>query len=314
MRLVYMGTPDFAVGPLKALAEAGFEVLCAYSQPDRPKGRGLTLTPPPVKAFALSRGIDVRQPERVKNEAVYDELRAMAPDVIVVAAYGRLLPREILDIPKHGCVNIHASLLPKYRGAAPIQWSIVKGEKETGVTTMLMSEGLDEGDILLAEKTPIGPDETAGELYARLSGMGSQLIVETLRLIESGRAASVPQDGTRASFAPIIKKSDARIDFSLRAEEIVNLVRGFNPWPVAYTDFGGAMLKVYRAEEAGKDESGVCGEVLVADAARGLRVACEGGAVTLLEVQPQGKRVMTAREYLMGYPLKAGTIAGRPEK
>lgn len=313
MRLVYMGTPDFAVGPLEALAEAGFEILRVYSQPDRPKGRGMTLAPPPVKVFAAARGIEVRQPEKVRDGAVCAELRALNPDVIVVAAYGKILPREMLDIPKHGCVNIHASLLPKYRGAAPIQWAIVNGENETGVTTMLMSEGLDEGDILLVDKTRIGPRETAGELYGRLSKMGSGLIVETLRRIESGRSAPFPQDGSEASYAPIIKKSDARIDFTKSPFEIVNLVRGFNPWPVAFADIGGAPLKVFSAEAEEGGAGGRPGEVLMADAARGLKIACEGGAVTLLDVQPQGKRVMTAREYLMGYPIKEGTVIGRPE-
>ena len=311
MKFVYMGTPDFAVLPLEALINAGFEPLCVYSQPDRPKGRGMTLSQPPVKVFASSQGINVRQPERIRDTGIYDELRALEPDVIVVAAYGKILPREILDIPRLGCVNIHASLLPKYRGAAPIQWAVVNGESETGVTTMLMSEGLDEGDILLTDRTPIAQEETAGELYGRLSRMGAPLIVDTLRLIESGHALPVPQNGLEASYAPMIKKEDARIDFSREPQEILNLVRGFNPWPTAFTEIGGAALKVHRAAAGDGDSGQPYGAVVAADTARGLSIACRGGAVTLLDVQPQGKRVMTAREYLMGYRVAPGTIAGQ---
>lgn len=307
MKIVFMGTPDFAVPCLTALREAGHEVAAVFTQPDKPKGRGYALTPPPVKVKALEYGLPVYQPTTLRDGEALRLLKEIGPDVIAVVAYGKLLPGEILELPPMGCVNVHASLLPRHRGASPIQWAIVSGDRETGVTTMYMAEGMDTGDILEKTVTPIGPDETAAELHDRLSNLGAALLVHTLNGMESGEIVPEKQDDALATKAPIIRKEMGRLDFSKSAAELHNLARGFYPWPGVYTQLDGKRLKVL---ETGLGEgTGRPGEVIEADGR--LLVACgDGRALELKKVQPEGKRPMTAAEWLRGRPLNRGTILG----
>lgn len=300
MRIVFMGTPDFAVPCLQSLIDAGHEICAVFTQPDKPKGRGYTLTPPPVKELALQRQIEVFQPQTLRTAEAAETIRQLNPDAIVVVAYGKILPKEILDIPKFGCINVHASLLPKYRGAAPIQWAVINGEKVTGVTTMYMAEGLDTGDILLTEQTEIGPDETAGELHDRLSVLGSQLIVKTLKEIENGTAKRIPQTEEDTCYASMLTKELSRIDWSKPANTIHNLVRGLSPWPVARTIYRGKILKIYQTKII-EGVSGKPGQVLVKD---GNFVVCCGSntAVELIEVQYEGGKRMSGKNFLLGHP------------
>lgn len=295
-----MGTPDFAVPCLQSLIDAGHEICAVFTQPDKPKGRGYTLTPPPVKELALQRQIEVFQPQTLRTAEAAETIRQLNPDAIVVVAYGKILPKEILDIPKFGCINVHASLLPKYRGAAPIQWAVINGEKVTGVTTMYMAEGLDTGDILLTEQTEIGPDETAGELHDRLSVLGSQLIVKTLKEIENGTAKRIPQTEEDTCYASMLTKELSRIDWSKPANTIHNLVRGLSPWPVARTIYRGKILKIYQTKII-EGVSGKPGQVLVKD---GNFVVCCGSntAVELIEVQYEGGKRMSGKNFLLGHP------------
>lgn len=306
MKIVFMGTPDFAVPCLAALLDAGHEVCAAYTQPDKPQGRKQALTAPPVKQLALARGIPVCQPETLKSEAEQARLRAFAPDVIAVAAYGKLLPRAVLDIPAHGCINVHGSLLPRWRGAAPIQWSVIAGDRTTGVTTMQMAEGLDTGDILLTRETPIGERETAGELFGRLAGMGAELLAETLSRLDE--ITPRPQDGTKSCYAPRLDKQLAGIDWTKSAREIDCLVRGLNPWPVALTTLSGGRLRVFAAEPC--EGAGRPGEVIASSPKSGLTVACGSGALRLTEIQPVGGKRMPAQAYLRGHTIEKGTILG----
>lgn len=296
MRIVFMGTPDFAVPCLERLIGDGHEVAAVFSQPDKPKGRGYTLAPTPVKACAEAHHIPVHQPQKLKDGSAEELLRGLAPDLAVVVAYGRILPPALLAVPKMGCVNVHGSLLPKLRGAAPIQWSVINGDTVTGVTTMFMAEGMDTGDILLQRETPIGPEETAGELFERLAPLGADCLSETLRLLEKGALTPTPQDHGKATHAPMLDKELARIDFEKTACEISCLVRGTNPAPCARTFFGGKMLKVHRALPI-LGFSGNPGELLSAER---LIVGCGDGAVELLSVQPEGKRPMEGAAYLLG--------------
>ncbi|MGE5613399.1 MAG: methionyl-tRNA formyltransferase [Bacillota bacterium] len=246
MRIVFMGTPDFAVPCLDALVNNGYEVIGVVTQPDKPVGRSHSrLVPPPVKEAALKHGIKtIMQPEKVKTREFVESIRELAPDLIVVVAYGRILIKDVLDIPKHGCINIHASLLPKYRGAAPIQWAIINGDEKTGITAMLMDEGMDTGDILLAEEIPISPDMTSGELFDRLRDLGAKVLIETLRRLENGTLTRIPQNHAEAVYVPMMKKEIGLIDWSKSAHEIHNLVRGTDPWPGAYTFYKGKRMKI----------------------------------------------------------------------
>ena len=241
-----MGTPDFAVPSLEALWNKGYEICAVYTQPDKPKGRKQILTPPPVKETALSHHIPVEQPVTLRTEEAFATLQRYAPDLIVVVAYGKILPKNVLELPRLGCINVHGSLLPKYRGAAPIQWSVLNGDAVTGVTTMFMAEGLDTGDILLQKETPIGPDETAGELFDRLAPMGAELLLETIPLLETGTVQRIPQPEDGGAYASQLTKEMAWIDWNRPAQEIHNLVRGMNPWPIAQTEFRGKRLKLFR--------------------------------------------------------------------
>ena len=298
MRIVFMGTPDFAVPCLEALIGAGHDVAAVFTRRDKPVGRRQVLQAPPVKALALGKGIPVYQPDTLRGAETERILRDLDPDVIVVAAYGKILPKNLLSLPRYGCVNVHASLLPKYRGAAPIQQAVLDGEAATGVTTMRMAEGLDTGDILLRESTPIGPDETSGELAARLSRIGAGLIVKTLAALRAGTVVPVPQNDAESSYAPMLTKERSPVDWTRTAREIHNQVRGLNPWPCAATGFGGKGLKIRRTRVA-ENAAGKPGQVFPGGA---FLVACGGGtALELLEVQPEGGRRMSGTDFLRGH-------------
>ena len=306
MKIVFMGTPDFAVPSLQALLDAGHEVCAVYTQPDKPQGRKQVLTAPPVKELALRHGIPVYQPATLKNEEVQQKLRALAPEVIIVVAYGKLLPKAVLDIPPRGCINVHGSLLPRWRGAAPIQWSVIAGDEKAGVTTMQMAEGLDTGDMLLTYETEIGARETAGKLFDRLAQAGAELLLETLEKLDS--ITPQPQDDSRSCYAHMLDKQMAVIDWAKSAHEIDCLIRGLNPWPVALTTLSGARLKIYAAEPV--SGTGRPGEVLVSDPKKGLVVACGEGALALREVQLVGGKRMKSADFLRGHAIETGTILG----
>ncbi len=301
MKIVFMGTPDFAVPSLQALIDAGHEIAAVYTQPDKPVGRRQELTAPPVKELALEYGIPVYQPTKMRDGTLAEQLRQLAPDLIAVVAYGRLLPKEILEIPPMGCINVHASLLPKYRGAGPIQWAVINGEKETGITTMHMAEGLDTGDILLVAKTPIGEEETAGELFDRLAPLGADCLKKTVQALAQGRIAPVKQDESKATNAPMLNKEMAVLDFTKPAQDLYNLIRGLNPWPVAVTEFQGKRLKVFAAQvQPGSGEPGT-----VLDAQQFV-IACGQDALRFTEVQLEGSRRMSAEEFLRGKQIIVG--------
>ncbi|GAB2044185.1 methionyl-tRNA formyltransferase [Agathobaculum sp. TL06] len=306
MRLVFMGTPDFAVPSLRALLDAGHDVCAVYTQPDKPQGRRQVLTAPPVKELALAHGIPVCQPATLKNEDEQERLRALAPEAVIVVAYGKLLPRAVLDIPPRGCINVHGSLLPRWRGAAPIQWSVIAGDEKAGVTTMQMAEGLDTGDMLLTYETPIGARETAGELFDRLAQAGAALLVETLERLD--RITPVPQDDSRSCYAHMLDKQMAVIDWTQSARTVDCLIRGLNPWPVALTTLAGARLKVYAAEPV--SGHGRPGEVLESDPKKGLTVACGEGALRLTEIQPVGGKRMGCADFLRGHAVEKGSFLG----
>ena len=308
MRIVYMGTPDFAVPPLERLLADGHEVVGVFTQPDKPQGRKMVLTAPPVKTLALQRGLPVYQPESFKNNACGEVLAALAPELIVVVAYGKLLPKPVLDLPPRGCVNVHGSLLPRWRGAAPIQWSVIAGDAHAGVTTMQMDVGLDTGDMLLQYETPVGERETAGQLYERLSHAGADLLSETIVQMEEGTLTRTPQDGANSCYAPMLDKQLAVLDWTKSARELDCLVRGLNPWPIALTTLGGARLKVFEAEPC--EGRGAPGTVLEADAKRGLTVACGEGALRITELQTVGGKRMRAGDYLRGHAVAPGTVLG----
>jgi len=308
IRTLFMGTPDFALETLRGLIEAGVQLIGVYTQPDRPKGRGKKLSPPPVKELALQCDIPVFQPQKLRDPAAVAELQALAPDLIVVVAYGQILPQAVLDIPRYGCINVHASLLPKYRGAAPINKVIIDGETETGVTTMLMDIGLDTGDMLVKRTLSIGRDETAGELHDRMAPLGREAMDETLRQLCAGTLKPQKQDEAETCYASMMKKEDGLIDWTLPARRIHNLVRGLDPWPAAYTSLNGEALKISKtAVESG---SGDAGTVVSADET-GVRIACGEGVLRIDELQLPGKRRMAAGDFLRGHSLPAGSQLGK---
>ena len=303
MRIVFMGTPDFAVPSLQALIDAGHDVCAVYTQPDKPQGRKQILTAPPVKTLALAHNIPVFQPNTLKNEDEQARLRELAPEVIIVVAYGKLLPKAVLDIPPHGCINVHGSLLPRWRGAAPIQWAVIAGDEMAGVTTMQMAEGLDTGDMLLTYETKVGEKETAGELFDRLAQAGAELLTQTL--VKLNEITPRPQDDAQSCYAHMLDKQMAVIDWSRSAHEIDCLIRGLNPWPIALTTLSGERLKVFAAEKAnGRGEPGT---VLEADPKKGLTVACGEGALKLTEIQLVGGKRMKATDFLRGHAIEVGT-------
>jgi methionyl-tRNA formyltransferase len=311
VRILFLGSGTFAVPCLEALLDAGHEVAALVTQPDREKGRGQALAPPPTKPVAERRGLPVLQPRRVREPEAQEALRRLAPELQVVVAFGQILPRSVIDIAPRGTVNVHGSLLPKLRGAAPIQWAIANGETETGVTTMLIDEGLDTGPTLLARSTAIGPEETAAELEPRLARLGAEVLLETVRGLEDGTVLPVPQDHARATLAPILKKEDGRIDWSAPAARLACRARGFFPWPGAFTVHEGRLVKALRVREAPAAGAGVDAGTVVAVDRDGVTVACGGGsALTLLEVQPESRRAMPAAAWASGARLRSGTRLG----
>ncbi len=308
MKIVFMGTPDFAVSTLKALI-SNFEVIGVFTQPDKFVGRHHVLTPPPVKVCAEAEGIPVYQPKTLRDGAALDILKQLNPDVIVVVAYGKILPNEILAFPKYGCINVHASLLPELRGAAPIQWSIVEGHEKTGVTTMYMNDGIDTGDMLLKSETPIFDDDNFESLHNRLADMGAKLICETLNGLENGSIERIVQDESLATYASIITKEMGKIDFQKTATEIRNLVRGFDPWPAAFTFWNGKRLKVISATVC--DEKTELEAATVCSADGGIFVACGEGTVLRLDmVQLEGSKAMQSFELLRGHKIEKGMKLG----
>lgn len=303
MRIVFMGTPDFAVPSLQALIDAGHDVCAVYTQPDKPQGRKQILTASPVKTLALEHDIPVFQPNTLKNEDEQARLRELAPEVIIVVAYGKLLPKAVLDIPPHGCINVHGSLLPRWRGAAPIQWAVIAGDEMAGVTTMQMAEGLDTGDMLLTYETKVGEKETAGELFDRLAQSGAELLTQTL--VKLDEITPRPQDDAQSCYAHMLDKQMAVIDWSKSAHEIDCLIRGLNPWPIALTTLSGERLKVFAAEKAAGN--GEPGTVLEANPKKGLTVACGEGALKLTEIQLVGGKRMKATDFLRGHAIEVGT-------
>lgn len=308
MRIVFLGTPEFAVPTLERAFEAGHEVAAVVTQPDRPKGRGRRLAAPPVKETALRLGLPVYQPESIRTPEAIELVGSLKPDAMVVVGYGKIIPQAVIDIPPHGIVNVHASLLPRYRGAAPVQWAVANGETATGVTTMRIDAGLDTGGILLQRETAIGPRETAAELAERLAAMGAALLVETLAGLERGEIVPRPQNSAEATFAPVLKKDDGRIEWRRPAQEIANRIRGFTPWPGCYTHLRGKALEICRACAAG----GGTGEPGSAHPVRGrLVVTCgEGTALEILEVQMEGRKRMDAAAFQNGYHLMENELLG----
>ena len=310
MKLVFCGTPMFAVPSLERLHAAGFEIQLVVTQPDRPQGRGMAMTAPPVKQSALKLGLPVIQPEKIKkNEEFRAQLQALLPDAIIVVGYGRIIPPWMLELPRYGNINVHASLLPKYRGAAPVQWAIAQGETVSGVTTMLLNEGLDTGDILLQKEMAIRAEDTAVTYAPRLAELGADLIVETLRGLEDNTVTPVPQDHAQATLAPILKKEDGLVDFSRTSVEVHNRLRGFQPWPGAYTQFRGKSMKLIATRPEDALANLAPGELRVGD--EKLFVGCgQQTVLELLQLQPEGKRIMAAREFINGYHPAAGERLG----
>ena len=308
MKIVFMGTPDFAVPTLEALYQSRHEVAAVVTQPDKPKGRGKAMAMPPVKEKALEYGIPVYQPVRVrKDEAFFEELTKIQPDVIVVIAFGQILPERILNLPKYGCINIHASLLPKYRGAAPIQWAVINGDEVSGVTTMQMDVGLDTGDILDTVEVRLDPKETGGSLFDRLSLAGGKLILSTLEKAEAGILHPVKQDEAEATHVTMLDKSMGQIDWSMDAAVIERLIRGLNPWPSAYTFLNGKTLKVWKCKVSTEKTDAVPGTIFLADK-EGIHTACGEGVLILTEIQLEGKKRMETEAFLRGYHIENGIV------
>lgn len=314
MRVVFMGTPDFAVGTLEALIAEGHEICAVVTQPDKPKGRGKTLMPTPVKEVALKHEIPVLQPVKVREPEFVEQLRTMEPDVIVVAAFGQIISRDLLELPKYGCINVHASLLPAYRGAAPIQWAVINGDRESGVTIMRMNEGLDTGDMIDKVVVPLAEDETGGSLFEKLSHAGARLCVKVLEDLEAGRAVCTPQpEESTTAYAAMITKKMGEICWQRPAEEIEQLIRGLNPWPSAYTYLDNKSLKLWKAtvEKAEEEtENAVPGQVIRADK-NGLCICTGDGILNVLELQLEGKKRMETAAFLRGYSIEAGSVLGK---
>lgn len=309
MKILFMGTPDFAVPCLDILIKSEYEVCGVVTQPDKPQGRGHKLTPPPVKRLAMENGIEVFQPESLKDFAFKPELERLNPDMIVVVAYGKILPEYILNFPKYGCINMHASLLPKYRGAGPIQWSVINGEEKTGITSMLMEKGLDTGDMLLKVETEIGEYETASELHDRLMIMGAELLMKTIEGIKTGEIIPEKQNDDDSCYAPMISKETAKIDWSRSAKVVSKLIAGMNSWPVAHTLYKGEVLKIYRATVKGAAK-GKTGQILAANES-GIEILCgDGVSILATEVQFAGSKAMQVRDYLNGHSIEEGEILG----
>lgn len=310
MKIIFMGTPDFAVGTLEALIEAGHEITLVVSQPDKPKGRGHELVPTAVKAAALAHNLRVYQPEKLRGEAAEKMIRNTEADVIIVAAFGQLIPKSILEMKPHGCINVHGSLLPKYRGAAPIQWAVIDGEPESGITIMQMDAGLDTGDMLLKAVVPLEPKETGGSLFEKLSARGASLCVEALEKLEAGTLIPAKQGESPTAYAKMLTKEMGELDWSRPAAELERLIRGLNPWPSAYTQLSGRTLKIWDADVCEEEQAGrACGEI-VRVTKNAVYVACGQGLLKINELQLQGKKRMDTAAFLRGYHLEEGSILG----
>ena len=303
MRVVFMGTPDIAATCLKQILDDGFEVVGVYSQPDRPKGRGMKMVFPPVKEVAVAHNIPVFQPENFREDAAYEQLKALQPDVVAVVAYGQILPQRVLDIVPNGFINIHASVLPQYRGSAPYQWAVLDGLTETGVSAQFMVHAVDAGDVVGVSKTAIGPDETAGELLDRLAVLGAQLLSEVLAKYARKELTPVPQDETKVSFAPMLNKSMCPIDFTKTAQQVHDHVRGLHPWPVATTEIQGKRFKIHATRVVTQAHSAVPGTILGLTKT-GLQIACGENVIEILQLQAEGGKRMAAPDYFRGHPLE----------
>ena len=304
-KIIFMGTPDFACPTLQTLLDRNEQIVAVFTQPDRPKGRGQKLQPPPVKELALRHNLPVYQPAKVRVPEVIDQIRELKPDLIVVVAFGQILPKALLEIPPQGCINVHASLLPRYRGAAPLNWCIVNGETETGVTTMQMDVGLDTGPMLLKASTPIGPDEDISSLHDRMSQLGAVLLAETIDGLQSGTVTAQPQDDSQSCYAPLLKKEHGFIDWNRSAQELHNLVRGLSTWPGAVTLLEGNPLKLFRTQVS--TGQGMPGTVLACDK-QGIEVACGTGSLLVKELQAAGSKRMNSASFLAGHPIQPGTV------
>ena len=302
MKIVFMGTPDFAVKSLERLYTDGCDIAAVFTQPDKPKNRGMKMVMSPVKELALEKGTRIYQPQSLKDGEALEILKSLSPDLIAVVAYGKLLPREILQLPKLGCVNIHGSILPKYRGSAPIQWAVLNGEHETGVTSMYMAEAMDAGDIIMIKKTKIGDDETSGALYDRLGGLGAGLLSETVSAIENGTAGRTKQNDDEATYAPPLRKDMSPIIWDKPSGAVICQIRGLNPWPAATAEIGGINFKVYKAVMTGNETKAKPGTLLNAGK-DGIEIACSDGTVIIKELQAPGGKRMNASDYLRGHPL-----------
>lgn len=305
MRIVFMGTPDFAAASLKSLIDGGFNVVGVFSQPDKPKNRGMKLTASPVKELAIASGIPVFQPDKMRDGTALETLKSLKPDLVVVVAYGRILPDELLAVPPLGTINIHGSLLPKYRGAAPIQWSVLNGDRVTGVSSMYLATEMDAGDLIYTEETKIGEYETSAELYDRLKDIGAKLLVKTVGAIEKGEAPRTPQDHSFATMAPPLSKEQSPIDWNKAPREIVKHICGLNPWPVATTELAGISFKIYAAEYTDNKTAFAPGMIISADPKRGIEVSCKNGKTLLItRLQVSGGKQMWAGDYLRGHPIE----------
>ncbi|MGE5632900.1 MAG: methionyl-tRNA formyltransferase [Caulobacteraceae bacterium] len=308
MKIIFMGTPDFAVPCLKVLLDNKYDVIAVITQPDRAKGRGNKLTAPPVKSIALENSIEVYQPEKIKTPEFVKILKGLKPDVIIVVAFGQILSQEILDIPPLGCINVHASLLPEYRGAAPINWCIINGEKKTGITAMYMDKGLDTGDIIIKRETEIKPDETAGELHDRMSELGAAVLLETMKLVEEGKVPRTPQDNEKATFAPIMTKALGKIDWTKDVDTVRNLIRGTYPWPGAFSSYNGRTFKIFSAETV---ENSVINEkpgCIASVEGDSFTVSCGRGSLRIKEIQFENEKRMSVEAYLRGHSIDRGNV------
>lgn len=306
MRIVFMGTPDFAQASLKKLIDEHFDVVGVFTQPDKARGRGMSVSFSPVKELALQAGLPVFQPESMRDGTALAQLRELQPDILVVVAYGKILPDDILALPKYGAINVHASLLPKYRGAAPIQWAVLNGDRTTGVSTMYLAHEMDSGDVIFARETEIGEKESSGELFDRLMVMGAELLAETLRAIEAGNAPRTPQDSTKATYVKMLDKSMSPIDWNKPARAVMKQIFGLQPWPVATMELGGTTLRVFDAEYTENHTNNEPGTVISAGN-DGLEIVCGGGeTLRITELQAPGKKRMAAADYLRGHPITGG--------
>lgn len=307
-----MGTPDFAVPSLEMLVNEGYDVAAAVTQPDKPKGRGNRMAAPPVKEFALKHGIEVLQPEKIKTPEFIEQIRALKPDLLITAAYGKILSKDLLDVPVHGCINVHGSLLPAYRGAAPINWAVINGESKTGITTMFTDVGLDTGDMLLKKELVIGPDTTVGELHDKMAVLGAEVLKETLVELRKGTLERIPQEDNASTYAPMMSKELGLIDWNKTAREIHNLVRGTDPWPGTYTFIGGGRMRVWKTSlvPEAADSSRSNGEILKVDD-EGILVKCSDENLLIREVQFDSSKRMSVRDYIRGHQINTGETLGK---